>query len=467
MPRVQAKKTPKRPLKVSEARRSGPKKKKSESTRTKVVTDLVSTSQRGKMAENVDKFAKSLMDPDLHYAQFPGNPFPTTVARQQITIRGNTYSADGDVSCYISNDGLTPICFSTRAALQATTGTASSMIWTQPVSPTAGSEVLVEPMQYGSNHVLFSHPVTFSNASTRPGYHFSVSVQTLTVTVNTGLGMDGSFDWWYRNGTVHTSASTSFSPSTASYNISIPIGSTAFGGSFTINNANGNAILLTTVKNPTAEITFGNHSSFTLRYAIPDRAAMQLERGRILGNKVWVKYDGGQFNNEGALAAAQFPPGVNPSMFPGDSTYAQILSSGIALKHVGHFKEGCVARYILPLAADYSLSSLPKRYGENGYTVINWSSSSTIPQPYTITSTVLVEFTTHLTFVVRSMPAFAEPNQIADAVAILNRMQQISDNPVHELISKLWDKLKIKAGKVLTSRETWYTLAELGALALV
>lgn len=154
-------------------------------------------------------------------------------------------------------------------------------------------------------------------------------------------------------------------------------------------------------------------------------------------------------------------------MFPGDSTYAQILSSGIALKHVGHFKEGCVARYILPLAADYSLSSLPKRYGENGYTVINWSSSSTIPQPYTITSTVLVEFTTHLTFVVRSMPAFAEPNQIADAVAILNRMQQISDNPVHELISKLWDKLKVKAGKVLTSRETWYTLAELGALALV
>lgn len=418
------------------------------------------------MRENVNSFVNSLIDPDISLCQFPGNTFDTTVSKQIITIKGNTYSSDGSVSCYISNDGLTPICFSYLDTLIATTGTAQSMILSQPVSPASGTEYLVEPIQYGSSHVLFSHPVSFTNASTRPGYHFSVTVQTLTVTVNTGLGMEGTFNWWHRAGMIHQSATVSINASQSSYNITIPVGSTAFGGSFEISNANGQTILLTTPRNPTSEITFGNHSSFCLRYAIPDRANMNLERARLLGNKAWVKYDGNSVDNEGALAAAQFPPGVNPSMFPGDSTYAQILNSGIPLKHSGHFKDGCVARFVQPLSTDYSLTSRPKRYGENGYTVITWSSSSLKPQPYTITSSVSVEFTSHLLFIPRVRPGYAEPDMIADAIAIVNQMQLISDNPVHELIRSLWDKLKKEAGHILTSRDTWYTLASMGIAAI-
>lgn len=418
------------------------------------------------MMANTDAFVKSLIDPDILLGQYPGNTFPTTVARQQIVVSGNTYSSDGDCNIYQSNDGLAPMCVSNRASLVVSAGSALSMTLTQPVSASAGQEPVVEPIQYGGNYVLFSHPVTFSNNTARPGYHFEVSTAPLTVTVTTGFGMVGTVQWWHRAGTVYTPDVLYIVASSSQYNLSIPTGSTAFGATITISQANGVPVLFTTAQNPTAALTFGNHASFTQRYTIPDRLAMSLERGRLLGNKVFLKYDGDNFNNGGGLAAAQFPPGTNPSQFPGSTTYAQILASGIPLLHSGHFKDGCVSRFIQPQAADYALSSTPLRFGANGYTVINWRSSSVSPQPYTITCTVNVEFTSHLTFITKVMPAFAEPNMIADALAVSNRIQMISENPLHGWITKLWDKAKSEVGHILTSRGTWLTLADIGVSLL-
>lgn len=331
---------------------------------------FVSPQEKLKMAANIDKFVKSLIDPDILIGQFPGNTYQTTVAKQQIVVSGNTYSADGDVNIYQSNDGLTPMCISNRAALAVGTGTAQSLTLVQPVSASAGSEPVVEPIQYGPNYVLFSHPVTFSNNATLPGYHFDVATAGLTVTMTTGIGMVGNFTWWHRAGAAYVGATSQIVASVSSYNFSIPTGSTAFGCTVEITQANGQPLYFTTPANPGSSLTFGNHASFTLRYSIPDRQAMSIERGRLLGNKVFLKYDGGVLNNGGGLAAAQFPPGTNPSQFPGNTTYSQILASGIPLLHSGHFRDGCVSRFIQPQASDYSLSSAPLRFGANGYTVL-------------------------------------------------------------------------------------------------
>jgi len=417
-----------------------------------------------RMLEHTDTFVHSLIDPDRHMAGYPANGFPTTVSRQTISVKGNTYSSDGDVSLYISNDGLAPLCVSNRASLNVPTGSADSLTLVQPVSASAGTEYIVEPIQYGSNYVLFSAPVTFTGTPTLPGYHFSVSNVGLTVIFTHGIGMVGKIDWWHRNaGGFITNVTNAVAAQNSSLNISIPSGSTAFGGSFSITQANGQPITFCTAPNPGSVLDFGNHSAFTRRYAIPDRSRMDIERARLLGNKVHLKYDGDNYQNGGALACAQFPPGTNPSQYPGDSTYDQIISAQIPLAHIGHFKDGCVARFVQPTAHDYALVSLPKRFGENGYTVMNFRSVSVSPQPYSITCVVTVEFTSHLQFIPRFKHAYAEEQIVLDAIALLNITQMISDNPIHELVSSLWDKVKKNAGRALTVGEQWFKIAAIVA----
>lgn len=77
-----------------------------------------------------------------------------------------------------------------------------------------------------------------------------------------------------------------------------------------------------------------------------------------------------------------------------------------------------------------------------------------------------MEFTSHLTFITKATPAFADPVMITDALALANKIQLISENPLHSWITKLWDKAKSEAGHLLTSRGTWLTLADIGVSLL-
>lgn len=418
--------------------------------------------------QHVDNFVNSVLDPDKTQHGYPGNSYATLTSPQVISISGQTYSDDGDVSLYVSANPEIPAAFSARESRHFGASEAPVTMVHQPIEIiSVGRIAFVYPLSIGTEFVLFAAPVTSTNVPPFPGYHATISLNSCQFRASYEYGTWGVLSVLTRNtpGAV-TAQQIDIEPSTDQVLFNLPNGTTAFGFVFESHTTTVGRIILSTNGGGSHGITFGNHSSFCRLYPIPDRGGMDIQRARLIGAKTWIKYLGSSLENAGRIAAAQFPPGTYPTMFRGTNTYEQIISANIRGVHDGSFKEGCVSRYIQPNMQDYELNSAPSRFGESGIIVHTWSSDPLHPQPYRITIHLCIEYTSKLTFVKREQPPWASPNELSAAVEILNRMQVITENPSHDYVVKLWNKLKRSAYSVATSPKTWHTIAEVGGAAL-
>lgn len=423
------------------------------------------------MNKHVSRFVESILDPDRIQVGYPGNTYGTLTAPQKIAISAANYSADGDVSLYISDNPLVPARFSVRAPLAFEVGFGPFLTIIQPVESSLPSFIdIIYPLEVGTDFTLFSAPVTFSDHETLPGYHASVNTNAMIINVAHNRGVDGLIITWHRTSAgAYSESAVNVVTNADNTNVTVPVGATAFGFKLQCYSEYIGTFIFSQAGAGGHALTIGNHSSFTRKYAIPDYKAMNIDRARLIGCKSWIKYLGGDLENAGRIAAAQFPPGTFPVMFEGNSTYEQILSANIRGTHDGAFKHGCVSRYIAPNPFNYELNSRATRFGDNGFIVHNWTSDPAHPQPYRIAINIALEYTSRITFVKREPPPWASPVQLSGAIEILNKMQVITENPNHELVTRLWDKLKRTAVKVATSEKLWYSIAEvgLGALAVV
>ena len=125
--------------------------------------------------------------------------------------------------------------------------------------------------------------------------------------------------------------------------------------------------------------------------------------------------------------------------------------------------------FVPPSEQAYLLSAAPKRYGEDGFAVASWYSMPLQPQAYGIYLDIAVEFTTSSTAFDLKLPSYSEVEMVSEAMRVLNSMCVHTENPMHEMLSVLWDKVKHKARKIVTNPDTWFTIADVvgtAALAL-
>lgn len=421
--------------------------------------------------KHVDAFINTVLDPDnALLVGYPGNTFSTQVSPQKISIQpaDNLYCAEGDVSLYVTDNPEVPVAFSNRASVAYTSPNSPAWSITQLVEVTTTKNVpVIYPISFTNEFALFAAPVTFTNVDPKPGYHVAISANAMAVSVTFPVGNMGKVEHWHRDaGGLYVEQHSDLLMNDSNKQFSIPAGATAFGFIITLTHTSVARFVFTSNGGGAHGMTFGNHSSFCRKYAIPDLSNMKIERARLLGAKTWIKYLGNDLNNAGRLVAAQMPPGTFPAQFRGATLGDQIVTSKVKGLYDGAFKDGCVSRYVAPCPQNYELNAPPSLFGANGILVHNWNSDIGNPQRYRITVDLALEYTSPLTFITRAMPPFARPGELATAIELLNKMQVITENPSHDLVTRLWDKLKHAAAAVAASPKVWYTIAEVGGAAL-
>lgn len=423
--------------------------------------------------KHVDAFINTVLDPDnALLVGYPGNTYSTQVSPQKISIQpleGELYSEDGDVSLYVTDNPEVPVAFSNRASVTYASQNSPAWSITQLIEVTTTKSLpVVYPISFTNEFALFAAPVSFTNAvSPLTGYHVAVTTNPMSVNISFPVGNMGKIEYWHRNTAgAYVEQHTDLLMSDNNKQIQIPVNSTAFGFIITLTHTSVARFVFSSNGGGTHGMTFGNHSSFCRKYPIPDLASMKIERARLLGAKTWIKYLGNDMNNGGRMVAAQMPPGTFPTQYRGATLGDQIVSSKVKGLYDGAFKDGCVSRFVAPTPQDYELNAPPSLFGANGILVHNWNSDSVNQQRYRITVDIALEYTSPLTFIARQMPAFARPGELATAIELLNKMQVITENPNHDLVTRLWDKLKHAASAVAASPKVWYTIAEVGGAAL-
>lgn len=416
----------------------------------------------------LDEFVDTVIDPDKHLNRYPLNRVDSAVARQVINVIGNTYSDENSVNLYVTNDPEYPAAISVRASKNYPVNTHPSLVITQPVSTYGNLSTPVYSPIILDNTLLFNAPVSFGDGSTRPGYHMSVTGAALSFTVSHSAGLTGTFTTWHR-----TPADTYVSvDSTVSANIFVttavvPTNATAFGFYYNFSQNTVDRLVIATAKNTASEISIGNHASYAIKMAIPDLQTMRVRQARTLGIKSHVCFEGEALHNAGRIASAQFPPGVYPGQYAGKNAYEQIKTARLRQSYWGRFDKGAVSRFLPPSEDSFKLGPEPKRYGEDGFIVMSWYCAPGYPQPYEVTITLAIEFTTPSTAFQLAFPHFSEVEFVNHAHRILSVMCLHTENPLHDLIKNLWDDLKRQAKKVVTSPDAWFTIAKVaGAAAL-
>lgn len=396
------------------------------------------------------------------------NKVETAVCRQNISFTGQTYSEDGSVNVYVTNDPEYPIAVSTLASKTYASGNHPNLVIVQPIN-SYGNVVqnIYSPITIG-NTLIFNAPVNFVDGSTRPGYHLTVTSAPLTFTVYHGPGLVGNFNTWWRkaDGSLGTT-SYSINSTGVTATVLIAVNSTAFGFDYSFEQNTVDRFTIVLPPNTDSGFTIGNHASYATKKAIPDLNTMRARQARVIGLKTHVCFEGADLYNAGRIASAQFPPGVYPGMYAGRNAYEQIQNSRMKQSYWGRFDKGAVSRFVPPQEDSFLIGPNPKRFGEDGFIVMSWYSQADAPQPYEVRISVAIEFTTPSTAFETKLPHFSKIEYINHSQRILAVMCMHTENPLHDLLRSLWDKLKGKAKEVVTSPETWFTIADLASTLLV
>lgn len=422
-----------------------------------------------KELESANAFAKCIIDPSKTSTRFPLNKCDSGLCRQRISVIGNNYCDDGSCNLYVTNDPEYPLAVSVRAPKVYLANTHPALTITQPVEVLGGAETKIYAPIIMDKTVLFNAPVTFADGSSSPGYHFTINTAALSFTVFHGPGMSGSFTWWHRTANVKVPTVVQLIPTATSFLFNYPVNATALGFEFVLSDTTVDRFVITTTKNTGTEVVIGNHPSYAQKYAIPSLNSLGLRHGRTIGLRTWVEFQGSDIQNGGRIASAQFPPGVYPGMYDGANAYEQILNSRVRQSYHGHVKNGACFVFVPPSEQSFYLLSAPKRYGEDGFAMATWYSVTGNPQPYAIFVDIVLEFTTSSTAFDLQPPSYSELEMVSEAMRVLESMCCHTENPMHEMLSVLWDKLKHKARKIVTDPHSWYTIAEVvgtAALAL-
>lgn len=441
---------------------SSPKKKKSRSRKGAPRQEEKSELQA------LDEFVETIIDPDKHLARYPLNKVETAVCRQNISFTGQSYSDDGSVNVYVTNDPEYPIAVSTLAAKTYNSGNHPNIVITQPVNSYGNVTQNIYAPLVIDNTLLFNAPVNFADGTTRPGYHLTVASAPLVFTVFHGPGLVGQFNSWWRkgDGTLGT-ASYSINSFAVSSSVPIAVNSTAFGFDYSFLQNTVDRFTIVVGPNTDAGFTIGNHASYATKRAIPDLNTMRARQARVIGLKTHVCFEGADLYNAGRIASAQFPPGVYPGMYAGRNAYEQIRNSRMKQSYWGRFDKGAVSRFVPPQEDSFLIGPDPKRFGEDGFIVMSWYSQAGEPQPYEVNVAVAIEFTTPSTAFETKLPHFSKLEFVNHSQRILAVMCMHTENPLHDLVRTLWDKLKGKAKEVVTSPGTWFTIADLASALLV
>lgn len=382
---------------------------------------------------------------------------------------GNTYADEGNCNLYVTNDPEYPLAVSVRAAKTYLVNTHPALTITQPVEVLGGYETKIYAPIVIDKTLLFNAPVSFQDGTYDPGYHFTVNTQNLNFTVFHGPGMSGTFTWWHRAGNVKVSTPVTLIPTSTSFSFNYPTGSTALGFSFVLSDNTVDRFVITTTRLTGSEIVIGNHASYAQKYAIPALDNLAIRHARAIGLRAWVEFQGADLYNGGRIATCQFPPGVYPGMYPGANAYEQILNSRTRQSYHGPVKKGACFVFVPPSEQSYLLTSPPKRYGEDGFAIATWYSMPGTPQAYGIYLDMVLEYTTSSTAFDLKPPSYSELEMVSEAMRVISAMCVHTENPMHEFLSVLWDKIKHKARKIVTDPNSWYTIAEVvgtAALAL-
>lgn len=416
----------------------------------------------------VDKFVSSILDPDECLARYPLGKTRTATAGQVISIIGDTYSAEGFVNLYVTNDPEYPVAISALTAKTYTAGTHPALTIVQPIEAYGNQSSSVYAPLTIDQTLVFNAPVSFADGSNAPGYHITINTSSLSFTVFHGAGLTGKLRAWHRTGGAKVYITdVNIIPTNVTSVLSIPSGSTGFGFEYVFNTNVLDRFVYTTTFNTGSEVVIGNHASYAVKKSIPDLDTLRMRQSRVIGLKSHIKFDGADLYNAGRIASAQFPPGVYPGQFKGSNAYEQIINSRVKSSYHGRFDKGAVSRFIAPHEESYLLTSEPSRFGEDGFIVMTFSSLIATPQPYEITVSVSLEFTSSSTAYPLSNPDFAQREMVNHAFRVLSTMNLHTENPLHEYVKKLWDKLKKSAKKVVTNPEAWYTIADVVGTALL
>lgn len=423
---------------------------------------------------HIDEFAQCVLDPKTHLAPFPGNTFDTTCSRQRISIDSSLYSDDGDVNLYIFPNPETPAYFSRRISTTYTGGNAPAFVASQPISVSSvGEATFFAPMFFANGDAVFNAPVTFTGGAPpqnpMPGYRMTVTDAAMSLSISHDLGFVGRITVWTRTALGSYSATViTPAPTVVTSTVSIPVGHTAFGVLFSADLPTENRVYITQGGGGAHGLSIGNHAAYCARYTIPDAARMGIKRSRVIGLSSLVTYRGADIYNAGNIATMQFQPGTYPSQFAGLDMYNQMIASESKTLYTGPFAKGTRGVFIGPNDDFYSLDSTNARYGEQGILCQTWNSFVGQPQRYIIEINIVIEYTTSLSFVPKTIPPTSGPKEIRYCVALLNRMQVNTENPTHPLVLAAWNKIKGMAKHIVTSDRLWITVAEVvGSAALL
>lgn len=425
------------------------------------------TAERRTLAAT-DSFANAVLDPAHAMCRYPGNNTDSALSRLPFTVESagaglTAFSEDGYNNAYMTGHALEPAYVSSRHTRAWGGGTAPAVRGEQPLeSDSTLPKPFLAPLFFGdAKTALFSDIVSFADGTTLAGYRCTIDTNSWTLTVAYPSGTVGSLSVWSRNAAGNrVNSAVMISSVGSSSQIIIPVNSTAFGFFFLSSLPFSGNLILVHSGGGEHGITIGNHASHCDAVS-PDYSNMGIKRARTIGLSAWLRFDGSALHDGGRTAAVQFSPGVYPTEFPGKTTSDQVISSGLRGRYVGHFREGVHAKYVQKSLASYSL--LPGTRSPSGLLVITWSSDPDAPQPWTLMFNQVIEFTTSVEAFERTLPSFATPNELAVALADLNRMQVITSNDAHDYVLRLWHHLKKRALDVATSPKTWYTIAEVGA----
>lgn len=416
----------------------------------------------------VDNFVSSILDPDECQARYPLGKTKTAVAGQVISIIGSEFSSEGFCNLYVTNDPEYPIAMSALTSKTYATYTHPALTIIQPVEAYGNRTSTVYAPITIDQTLVFNAPVSFSDGTSAPGYHITINTAGLQFTVFHGAGLSGLLRAWHRTGNAKVYiTNVAILPITVTSTLTIPSGSTGFGFEYVFSTNVLDRLVFTSNVSTATEVVIGNHASYAVKKPIPDLDTLRMRQARVIGLKSHVKFDGADLYNAGRIASAQFPPGVYPGQFRGSNAYEQIINSRVKSSYHGRFDKGAVSRFVAPHEESYLLTSAPSRFGEDGFIVMTWSSLLGNPQPYEITVSVSLEFTSSSTAYSFESPEFTQREIMNHAFRILSTMNLHTENPMHELVKKLWDKLKRSAKKVVTNPQAWFTIADIVGSALI
>lgn len=414
----------------------------------------------------VDNFVRTIIDPSRHASPYPGCVFEQTTSRQVISIDSQTYGVDEGGkflnAIYVVPQATLPIYATTGVAYDPGVGL-DAFSATQDMALISNADIdFIAPLFFDDDHALWCDKVNFSDGNpSRPGYRTTVTVAAMQMTVFHPAGLIGSLKFWTRNGAgAYVPSTIVLSPVVVSTTLTVPIGSTAFGFALYSSVPASARITVGRQLGGAHRLVVSNHPSLTLGHRLPDSNRMEIKRIRLIGLTTRVTFTGNVLDNAGLIIAAQLQPGTFPVEFGGNDITEQIRASQALVLHEGRFSQGANLPYVQSSADAYDLGKSPVPIANQGIGVIAWWSNNADPQSYRILTHVAVSFTSKMTAFPKTRPPYALYEKVSMAIALLQRMERATENPSHEQVLALWDKLRHDIPHWLAKGNEVITIAE-------